>query len=168
MRLILLRMEDDVNTILTMRLVCRAWKDACLECTRLISLIPTRDYDLSVLCKMLPSLREVTLCLYTDSVCLQPLSSFCQLTHLWLEFRYLDNGQDPVLDMAFLPISLQALSAIGADLHSTQSVQCVGLTSLTIQQKRYVAAEVLRMLPHLPKLQVDLCEPDTPRFRSLN
>ena len=153
-----------VKSLLQLRLVCKAWRDACPEFSGRASICTTEDSDLKQLCKRLPRLTELAITNHATDFSLSPLSALTRLSSLSLDqCRHEEEDEtevedlpDPVLDLAHLPSSLKALELLDASVDPSchRNLKCTGLTSLNYIWTNSMTPEAIDLLRHLPDLQV--------------
>ena len=154
-----------VENLLPLRLVCKAWRDACSEFSGRGRISTTEDSDLEQLCKLLPRLSELALTNHATDFSLSPLSALTRLSVLKLDhYTYEEDREDygedempsPVLDLAPLPASLQTLHLfdVSVDPSCHQHLKCTGLTSLLYIWTNPKTPEAIDLLRYLPELQV--------------
>lgn len=150
--------SPDVHHLLLMRLVCKAWRDACSEYTGDAQLVASRSTDLHELCKLLPHLQQMTVRSHVANLSTQSLQGMSHLSSISLaqEVDLCEAGS--LLDLRLLPANLHALevNAFYVDPSCFKSMSCVGITRLTFLWTRNTAYDIERLLHCLPKLQVRL------------
>ena len=142
------------HSILGLREMCKAWRDAVSEYPGSAELGVYNDCSLERLCKILPALCELTVTSYLGSLNLHPISTLTQLVSLSLGLRSAQRSIE--LDLALLPSSLQSLSVRYCPvwIASFASLKCVALTRLVLVSTTRSSHEVIKLLEHLPKLRV--------------
>ncbi len=145
-------LHGGVDSILQMRLVCKAWSDACMGFAGSTDVMIHKRTDLYELSRLLPSLRSLAvkgmISFYT-----QPLLALSTLTSLSLVLNF-EAGAP--LDLPSLPASITALEADGffVDPLTFKYITCVGITRLALLWTRNVPADIMELLQKLPMLQV--------------
>ena len=169
MQLVLRKLYDshrmgmkNVKWLLRLRLVCKAWKDACTRYTGMAIIYTRNNTNLDQLCKLLPRLSGVTLDYFDTVIDLRPLSALTDLTCLCLhEAADTDEFEDeepggPPLDLTPLPASVKALEldSCRVDASCYQHLKFGGLTSLLYFWTSDDCTEAVNFLQHLPVLKV--------------
>ena len=146
-----------VKEVLSMRLVCKAWRDACSQYAGAAHCRLRQSSQLSQANKTLPALSGLSIEICGPDVDFAHLSGFHQLSSLSLLPENKPFRQYPV-DLDVLPSSLKCLSITSFWLVLTSSTpaQLAGLTSVTLTWKtsKNTAPEILYLLKQLPQLKV--------------
>lgn len=152
----------DIDDVLNLRLVNKAWRDAFKEYPAAHTYSITAK-QLAELCALPFNLTSVDVTsLQGHNFKLSPLSTACSLTSLSLHGKsfYAKGGDcmEPLAKLNKLPPSLKTLTleAVDTDSAHYSDLAFTGLTCLSLhyQCQSGKAEQVLKLLQHLPKLKV--------------
>lgn len=141
-----------INSLLALRLVSKSWRDSCSEYSGAISVSVKCAAHLSHLCRILPSLTELSASGIADSTDLSCLSNCSLLTKLSLWGR----PYDALVNLAALPKTLRALHLEGlwGQPGCLEHIKFVGLTQFWLGLPKPVELDPHDLLERLPDLQV--------------
>lgn len=149
--------SHDIASVLDLRLVCKDWRDGCLQYAGSAHCNLRQSTQLSQACKTVPALRGLSIESYTPNVDFGPLSGFCQLSSLSL-FPSNKHCEQHSLDLDVLPPSMKSLTILSfrVVLSPYTYMQLAGLTELYLawMKSQNTTAEVLDLVKQLPKLKV--------------
>ncbi len=147
--------EYVIESVLETRLVCKAWRDACLDYTGPANIAVDTGKHLPDVCSILAGLTDLTLFEMAAAAFLQPLSAL-QLRSLTLRQVNPAKEEGQLLDLTILPPSLRSLNVEDFDVNtdSFRNIHFGGLTSLTFFWTSNGASDIADLLQYLPQLLV--------------
>ncbi len=150
--------ESSLQNVLQLRLICKAWREACLYYSGPIPHMPTDHIKLRTISRLLPGLCSLTLESVADIPGLIVLPRFSHLTHLSLSCYNNYSSRRSPLDLALLPAGLITLEMYSISVLpiSSQHIRCIGLTKLSFAQTTNTSKEIALLLQRLPLLEVRL------------
>lgn len=150
--------SNDIRSILQLRLVCKAWRDAFAYFGGAARLSCKAGFELQQACNILPSLGNLSVRISEASKSITAISTLSLLSRLEIENR----GARPLcdsIDTSFdcVPLGLKCLHLNSTRMESTfiQHIQSDGLRELSLNCPSFEEAAI-DALQNLRSLQVEL------------
>lgn len=152
--------RGDSSSVACMRLVSTSWLAAVTDHPGALQSIKVQEQDdLLRLCKLLPNMVRLEIDTRMTELKLEPLSALSKLTSFGLQavFQYQRVGEASAT-ISGLPENLRKLQLNSVNFPSAcfGSLNLAKLRSLSLKSPGDNRAEILKLLQHLPHLQVTI------------